>query len=218
TAPKTTSQAIQWLDKWEEALAKGQQRKVPETLYCSSWAYDFFNISSNILPAWTAAYEISQQSLIQDEALIYRDLANAFRNKLRNAEAANSQGSTRGRIARGVFSASFAGECPQDDEGDAHIIEGQYRSTKKGGRKTKRQRSPDGQEKCPACGLPHILEKCFYVYPNLAWKGFRPRERLQTKVKEALEEDLDLQAQVKALTRKRPKIPSQPTKEEELDQ
>ncbi|KAG8665205.1 uncharacterized protein FPOAC1_013184 [Fusarium poae] len=65
TASKTTSQAIQWLDKWEEALAKGQQRKVPETLYCSSWAYDFFNISSNILPAWTAAYEISQQSLIQ---------------------------------------------------------------------------------------------------------------------------------------------------------
>ncbi|KAG7403558.1 hypothetical protein Forpe1208_v016190 [Fusarium oxysporum f. sp. rapae] len=218
TAPKTTSQAIQWLDKWEEALAKGQQRKVPETLYCSSWAYDFFNISSNILPAWTAAYEISQQSLIQDEALIYRDLANAFRNKLQNAEAANSQGSIRGRIARGVFSASFAGEDPQDDEGDAHIIEGQYRSTKKGGRKTKRQRSPDGQEKCPACSLPHVLEKCFYVYPNLAWKGFRPRGRLQTKVKEALEEDLGLQAQVKALTRKRPKIPSQPTKEEELDQ
>ncbi|KAG6996633.1 Retrovirus-related Pol polyprotein from transposon RE1 [Fusarium oxysporum f. sp. conglutinans] len=156
TAPKTTSQAIQWLDKWEEALAKGQQRKVPETLYCSSWAYDFFNISSNILPAWTAAYEISQQSLIQDEALIYRDLANAFRNKLQNAEAANSQGSIRGRIARGVFSASFAGEDPQDDEGDAHIIEGQYRSTKKGGRKTKRQRSPDGQEKCPARPIAEV--------------------------------------------------------------
>uniref|UniRef100_A0A0D2YFH0 Uncharacterized protein n=1 Tax=Fusarium oxysporum (strain Fo5176) TaxID=660025 RepID=A0A0D2YFH0_FUSOF len=95
TVPKTTSQAIQWLDKWEEALPKGQQRKVPETLYCSSWAYDFFNFSSNTLPAWTAAYEISQQSLIQDEALIYRDLASAFRNKLQNAEAANSQGSTR---------------------------------------------------------------------------------------------------------------------------
>ncbi|SCO47742.1 uncharacterized protein FFMR_08823 [Fusarium fujikuroi] len=126
--------------------------------------------------------------------------------------------SIRGRIARGVFSASFAGEDPQDDEGDAHIIEGQYRSTKKGGRKTKRQRSFDGQEKCPACGLPHVLEKCFYVYPNLVWKGFRPRGRLQTKVKEALEEDHDLQAQVKALRRKRPKIPSQPTKEEELDQ
>ncbi|KAJ4256285.1 hypothetical protein NW764_016328 [Fusarium oxysporum] len=152
TVPKTTSQAIQWLDKWEEALAKGQQRKHQEL------------------------------------------------------------------NARGVFSASSAGEDPQDEEVDAHIIKGQYRSTKKGGRQTKRQRSPDGQEKCPACGLPHALKKCFYVYPNLAWKGFRPQERLQKKVKEALEKDLDLQTQVKALTRKRPKIPSQPTKEEELDQ
>jgi hypothetical protein len=219
TAPKTTGQAaVKWLNQWEEVLAKGQRLKVPETLFCSSWSWDFLNVSRHILPAWTASYSLGKEECIQDEALSYRDLANAFRKELQNAEAAKSQESTKGRVARGAFSASYAGEDPQGDEGDAHITEGQYRSTRKGGRKTKRQRSPENQEKCPACGLPHVLERCFYAFPNLAWKGFKPRRQLQTKVKEALEEDLDLQAQVRALTRKRPKTPSQPTKEEESDE
>jgi hypothetical protein len=124
-------------------------------------------------------------------------------------------------VARGAFSASYAGEDPQDDEGDAHIIEGQYHSTKTGERK--RQRSPEKRQECPACGLPHELTKCFYVFPNQAWKGFKPREKIQQKVKEALEEDSDLQAQVKSLTRKKARTsstrnPKQATKEENSDQ
>jgi hypothetical protein len=218
TPPKTATQALKWLEEWEEALAKGQQQKVPETLFCSSWAYDFLNVSSHLLPAWTAAYEISQQNLIQDESLIYRDLANAFRNKLKNAEALRGPGRT-GNFSQGAFSASFAGEDPQDDEPeDARIIEGQYRSLKKEGQRTKRQRPPEEQDKCPACGLPHVLKKCFYVFPNIAWRGFRPREKFQTKVKEALEEDLDLQAQVKALTQKKSKISPKQAIEDTSDQ
>ncbi|KAG7001233.1 hypothetical protein FOFC_03480 [Fusarium oxysporum] len=168
-------------------MAKGRQREVPETLHNSAWAWDFFNVTTHILPSWTASYKISSKTLLQNRALSYRDVGNAFRNELQDAEA------TKGRVARGAFSASYAGEDPQDDEGDAHIIEGQYPSSKKGERK--RQRSPEKRQECPACGLPHELTKCFYVFPNQAWKGFKPREKIQQKVKEALEEDSDLQAQ-----------------------
>ncbi|KAH7142267.1 hypothetical protein DER46DRAFT_630900 [Fusarium sp. MPI-SDFR-AT-0072] len=84
-----TCSAFKWLDQWEEAMAKGRQREVPETLHNSAWAWDFFN-------------------------------------------------ATKGRVARGAFSANYAGEDPQDDEGDAHIIEGQYPSSKKGERKRQR--------------------------------------------------------------------------------
>ncbi|RYC77300.1 hypothetical protein BFJ63_vAg19826, partial [Fusarium oxysporum f. sp. narcissi] len=215
-APKTVSQAaFKWLDQWEEAMAKGRQREVPETLHNSAWAWDFFNVTTHILPSWTASYKISSKTLLQNRALSYRDVGNAFRNELQDAEA------TKGRVARGAFSASYAGEDPQDDEGDAHIIEGQYHSTKTGERK--RQRSPEKRQECPACGLPHELAKCFYVFPNQAWKGFKPREKIQQKVKETLEEDSDLQAQVKSLTRKKARTsntrnPKQATKEENSDQ
>ncbi|KAH7465077.1 hypothetical protein FOMA001_g13637 [Fusarium oxysporum f. sp. matthiolae] len=187
TAPKTVSQAaFKWLDQWEEAMAKGRQREVPETLHNSAWAWDFFSVTTHILPSWTASYKISSKTLLQNRALSYRDVGNAFRNELQDAEA------TKGRVARGAFSASYAGEDPQDDEGDARIIEGQYPFSKKGERK--RQRSPEKRQECPACGLSHELAKCFYVFPNQAWKGFKPREKFQKKVKEALEEDSDLEA------------------------
>ncbi|KAJ0127579.1 hypothetical protein HZ326_29321, partial [Fusarium oxysporum f. sp. albedinis] len=148
TAPKTVSQAaFKWLDQWEEAMAKGRQREVPETLHNSAWAWDFFSVTTHILPSWTASYKISSKTLLQNRALSYRDVGNAFRNELQDAEA------TKGRVARGAFSASYAGEDPQDDEGDAHIIEGQYPSSKKGERK--RQRSTEKRQECPACGLSH---------------------------------------------------------------
>ncbi|EEU34880.1 uncharacterized protein NECHADRAFT_88388 [Fusarium vanettenii 77-13-4] len=86
-SPRTIGQAaLKWLDQWEEAMAKGRQREVPETLHNSAWA------------------------------LYY-------------AEA------TKGRVARGAFHASYAGEDPQGDAGDARVIEGQYHSAKTGERK-----------------------------------------------------------------------------------
>ncbi|RKK11109.1 hypothetical protein BFJ65_g15101 [Fusarium oxysporum f. sp. cepae] len=108
TAPKTVSQAaFKWLDQWEEAMAKGRQREVPETLHNSAWAWDFFSVTTHILPSWTASYKISSKTLLQNRALSYRDVGNAFRNELQDAEA------TKGRVARGAFSASYAGEDPR---------------------------------------------------------------------------------------------------------
>ncbi|KAJ0130558.1 Nitrogen assimilation transcription factor nit-4, partial [Fusarium oxysporum f. sp. albedinis] len=88
TAPKTVSQAaFKWLDQWEEAMAKGRQREVPETLHNSAWAWDFFSVTTHILPSWTASYKISSKTLLQNRALSYRDVGNAFRNELQDAEA-----------------------------------------------------------------------------------------------------------------------------------
>ncbi|KAK2930462.1 hypothetical protein FoTM2_010803 [Fusarium oxysporum f. sp. vasinfectum] len=98
TGLSTVSQAaFKWLDQWEEAMAKGRQREVPETLHNSAWAWDFFSVTTHILPSWTASYKISSKTLLQNRALSYRDVGNAFRNELQDAEA------TKGRVARGAF-------------------------------------------------------------------------------------------------------------------
>ncbi|KAK2923069.1 hypothetical protein FoTM2_017311 [Fusarium oxysporum f. sp. vasinfectum] len=195
TAPKTVSQAaFKWLDQWEEAMAKGRQREVPETLHNSAWAWDFFSVTTHILPSWTASYKISSKTLLQNRALSYRDVGNAFRNELQDAEA------TKGRVARGAFSASYAGEDPQDDEGDAHIIEGM-----------------------PGVWvIPRTCEMLLCLSKS-GMEGIQAPERIQKKVKEALKEDSDLEAQVKALTRKKARTSKdrnlmQPTKEENSDQ
>jgi FtsZ-binding cell division protein ZapB len=44
------------------------------------------------------------------------------------------------------------------------------------------------------------------VFPSLAWSSFKPRKALQKKVKEAIENDTDLQAEVRALKRSKPKL------------
>ena len=51
---------------------------------------------------------------------------------------------------------------------------------------------------CPCCGQFHRLEKCFYVFPELAPDSFVEREHVRDRVKEALL-DKDLQEEVERL-------------------
>jgi len=51
---------------------------------------------------------------------------------------------------------------------------------------------------CPCCGQFYRLEKCFYVFPELAPDSFIEREHVRDRVKEALL-DKDLQEEVEKL-------------------
>jgi uncharacterized protein YhbP (UPF0306 family) len=65
--------------------------------------------------------------------------------------------------------------------------------------------------------MPHALAQCFYIFPEKAYPGFKTREHVKRHVKEALANNANLQAQVRALKGLRSKSKSKtpcPTKEE----
>jgi hypothetical protein len=69
--------------------------------------------------------------------------------------------------------------------------------------------------------MPHALAQCFYVFPEKAYPGFKTREHVKRRVEEALANNADLQAQVRALKGPRSKSKSKtprPTKEEAVEE
>src|SRR2546423_6065956 len=110
-------------------MARAQHKGVPENLHPPSWAWDFLDAVEGILPTWTASYKIAKETLIRDEALSFRNVGNDFRKELQKA-----QGTKGARFTRGAFSASFAGEDPQDGLGDALTVEDQDQHRRKGGK------------------------------------------------------------------------------------
>jgi hypothetical protein len=74
---------------------------------------------------------------------------------------------------------------------------------------------------CEACARPHALANCYYVFPEKAFEGFRKNKKTEEKVRLALGNDADPQAQVRALRGPRSKSKSRtprPTKEEAVEE
>jgi hypothetical protein len=123
--------------------------------------------------------------------------------------------------------ATFAGKDDQPfDQNDDHKPCGQkrpstpnYKGRGRGKYKGKGGRYTETLSTlvCPMCDQTHTLQKCYYAFPNLAFKGFIPRPHLQTQATEKIANDTDLQKQIKSIGRsngsnssKQPKLSQTP--------
>ena len=147
------------------------------------------------------SYRLIQEQAIEKGLIMYRDIANSFRKEI----SIMRFGIGRSPIAKGAFGPSFAG---QDDSGQGansrdaqNSTEGASQRSRR--RHTKRARAPDEDNSpstvtrsCRACGLPHLLSNCYYVFPEKAPPRFTKNPELWSVVDKALEADLALQEEV----------------------
>jgi hypothetical protein len=173
---------------------------------------------------WAVSFRHAQKQAIADGSLTFREVGNDLRQEL---AAHSSQKPVR--ASKGAFAATYDGTKDHGSEiGDAHTAEDHIPPRRgatgsRGGRGGKKRAQQDQRsaEGCPACEMPHALAQCYYVFPEKAYQGFTPREHVKKRVEEALENDTDLQAQVRALKGPRSKSKSKtprPTKEEALEE
>lgn len=202
--------APQWISNWEIAFTRAEQKGVPETKSVSSWASDFLESVSEAFPIWSSTYSITKDDQIKNGTLKFRDLANDFRKTMSKSTPKT------GRATKGAFGATYNGEAFEDSD-EEHKNGYKKSKQKKVGakRKSRGENRLEDQLDCPACGQPHPLPKCFYVFPEKAFKGFEPREHITERVKRAMESPA-LQEQIRALKRgkSRTRTP-QPKNEEE---
>ena len=212
-----------WLTNWEKAFARGRlEKRVLSTSRATVWVRDFLNAVRALHPPWAEAYWILKKDQIYSDRLEYRDMVNDFRQALH----AKIPG---GKVTKGAF-ASFADageDTPPGAFGDAQSVEAEEpkRRTRPAGKgprtrgrsersSAKKRRSPpperDPSKSCQACGHPHWLTKCYYVFPEKAPEGWEPNPAMKRMVEILLKSDSSLQEQVRKAKGKRVRMISPP--------
>ncbi|KAM7182533.1 hypothetical protein V8F33_014239, partial [Rhypophila sp. PSN 637] len=132
--------------------------------------------------------------------LSYRAVANDFREEVRQLTKARIPAGNR--IAKGSFGPSFAAKkghtTYQEDASDSEVEPGSDGGEQNG---QKRGSGSEANTTCPGCDQFHRLEKCWYIFPELAPEDFVEREHVRMRVKETLLDPV-LQERVEALKKK----------------
>jgi hypothetical protein len=189
-----------WLEQWERAINKAQQKEVPEAKDATAWTADFFTVMKPFYAQWVITYKMTRRHEIESGTLTFRELANDFRDEVKTAPT------QQGRIAKGAFGPSFA---DQDDHPSTGARGGQ--------RAGKRRYTGGSQPTCLACGQFHALSDCFYVFRDKAPKWFRFRKETEGIVANRLEEDENLKKEVLGLKGKKIKIRESEQPDQEQD-
>jgi hypothetical protein len=222
--PRNIREASAWVNRWEDVMARGLKQGLSTTQDPVVWVPDLLQAIGGILPVWTTMFRQTRRQAIADGSLKFREVGNDLRQEI---AALGVQKTVR--ATKGAFATTYDGVKDHGSEkGDAHAAEDQIplrrgaTGSRRGtGEKRNLQPVEDPAQGCPACRMPHALAKCFYVFPDQAFEGFKPRSYLKKRAEEALENDADLQAQVRALKGPRSKSKSKtprPTKEEAVEE
>jgi hypothetical protein len=220
--PKNLREASSWVDKWEAIMARGLQKGLPEAKDTVAWVPDLLQAVKGILPMWAVSVRQIRRQAIADGNLTFREIGNDLRQELAALDSPQTA-----RASKGAFATKYDGiEDHGSEIGDAHTAEDHNPPRRgatgsRGGRGGRKRAQQENAEGCPACEMPHALAQCFYVFPEKAYPGFKTREHVKRRVEEALENNADLQAQVRALKGPRSKSKSRtprPTKEEVVEE
>ncbi|KAJ8103702.1 hypothetical protein POJ06DRAFT_217226 [Lipomyces tetrasporus] len=192
-----------WVNQWEKAMSHAKKKGVADATDVHVWFEDLSVALKDIpgMDSWVTAYGVSAKVEIREETLSFRTIANDLREEMRR-RSKSSKGSN-GRIARGAFGPTFSGlsEESLDDRGlgdtsarpdDEPQGRGRLGKVSPGKRKRTAAEGPSRGAKCQACGQPHPLSRCFYVFPEHAQSWWRKNDEIQQKVEQALKTDQDL--------------------------
>ena len=133
----------------------------------------------------------------------------------------------RGAFAAGEPSLAAGGESTQGTDRDAsHAAEdatsltnnkrgrGRPRQKRSFGQSTISKQSlkrdtaaVEGRKKCPACEQTHNLKDCFYAFPENTPEWFQPRPGLSAMVQYRIQNDPDLQEEMRKVKRLKSQTP-----------
>jgi hypothetical protein len=178
-----------WLTDWELAMVEANRYKIPE-IGSGRWLRDLAIAIKPISETLNATFIKHSTNDAKNDSSLYLKAG----VRIREFVGTNNNPS-KGRVVRGAaFAAEFDGEQATDDD-------------RKDDRKKSRKRAgtvsalPDVGKKprrsCKACGNPkHSLRQCYYAFPELRPKHYRPSKKLAEKVAKALDDNEELAEEV----------------------
>jgi hypothetical protein len=186
-----------WITNWEQIITEGKEKKLAFATECSDWYSNFMNAVKLVLPNWVGIFDETQVEKVEAGTLTSQELAKGFRRAVKRFPTGTA------RVAKGSFGLSFVGQAAEEDTPDSSESKENEKGGKNKGKKDSKRRKhtdTDAATACRGCGLMgHYHLHCFYLLPQKAPKGFKPREELKKAAEQALKEDTSLAEEIKRL-------------------
>ncbi|KAK4232992.1 hypothetical protein C8A03DRAFT_19840 [Achaetomium macrosporum] len=180
----------QWLTTWETIFERASERGFPETTDPQIWCNDLLTAVTQVLPFFIQQYKIAKMAQYQIPGAVQ------FRDVTRDLRFASRMMQPSGRVARGSFPAFGLLQQGEEDTNKSNKL-----------RRSKRKLSDTDAYRtlCRACQGFHSVDKCYYLYPDLAPPYWTEHPAGRKRVDESLSSDPDLQAEVDRHRTKRTK-------------
>ena len=166
----------------------------------SAWVTDFLVAVRPVAEHWTTSYRITQEQQIDKGLVTFRAIANSFCTEIGLMRFRVRRPS----IAKGAFGPLYAGQDNPDQDAtrDAQHNSREGDAVQRRRRPSKRTRLLDEDisstgRSCVACGLPHPIANCFYVFPEKAPQWFHKNPEVRSAVDSLLKSDTVLQEEVR---------------------
>lgn len=188
-----------WLEAWQKAMTRAEQREVAEAMAPDSFVPDFLRAVRPVAENWASNYKQINREALNRGTITRMSLTNDFRQEMMDRPETTAR-----KVGKGAFGPTFSGQ-----EAPSYSNEKKTPSPK--GRTKKRERAPtDTGTDCWACSQRHPLARCYYAFPELAPEWFVPRPEIQAEVEDKMDSDEALKAKVKSLRSKRPRTKPEP--------
>jgi len=208
---RSAAQWQPWLAEYDHAATEAETNGVTDLQRLDSVKQDFVKAVSPIAPMWATTFMQTGSKL---PTITRKDTMKLFREHM--ALQHPIKGKQKGAFAAAEsFLAEGSASTPATDRDASLVVErapnrGRPRKQRLVGQEhqTTSKRSAitvgpaaAGGLKCPACELRHNLQDCFYVFPENQPEWFKPRPGIMTLMKYRLENDVELQASLRAIKR-----------------
>lgn len=196
-----------WLAEWEEAINQAIAAGIPNVQHSRDWWTDFEQaVNKAGFDAWCRVYRVNNKDDIRNNKLTFRTISNDFMTEIQSVQP---PGTTKRTIQKGSHTASFKGSQAEktiDPTTSSPPSSGPSPTTAKAPRR-KRKNTEGATSGCKACGTPgHTLEGCYYIFPDKAFKKWKPRTAITQKVEDNIKNDDDLRKEVQRLKKKAKKV------------
>ena len=184
-----------WLAVWELAMAEATHHKVAE-IENGKWLRDLAIAISSLSDALRIKFIKHSGDEVKSKPDRYLEVSAQVREML------NVSNMPKPRVLRGNTFAADLEESDADEEDKGR------RGRKRAGTETALQEATDSKKKkedgCKACGQTrHKLSRCYYAFPELRYKGFKPIKKFADQVSRALECNKDLAKEIEAIRKAR---------------
>jgi len=194
-----------WISQWEEVMAYGQRKEIPEILKANLWFDDLSKALHSIMSQWITAYRTSNKKDIELNDLSFRTVARDLRHeaRVRNILKIKDNGS---KINKGVFGPTFAAQDDADNRVPPARAQQGPREDERGRREwnspAKRKRSSSenrSDASCRACDGNHTLANCFYAFPHKAPAKFKEKGIMRFGVDHRIRTDPTLEEEIRRI-------------------
>jgi hypothetical protein len=191
----TVASITKWLANWEVAMANARRHNIPE-ISAGRWLTDLAAAIRPLSDPLRTTFVLEASDDDKNNSKNYLEVSTRIREVIGTSE-------TKRRVVRGAANAGDFDEEDVDEADDSNIDDKDKKQRKRAGTTSSikgKTKSKKQKVSCKGCGqYRHELKRCYYAFPELRYRGFKPVKEVEEKFAKALSDNKNLVDEIDAI-------------------